>query len=179
MKKIRITCVDPKTKTQKGLFGDGCYGAVDCKDECCEYGCDVDLATLKLIDKHRKLIEPLIGAKIEDCFSTGLKKDDDYIGGAYRETAVRKSDKRCAFHLIGKRGCSLFYLWSTKGLPKRIVPTICRVFPLTWHRGDLFIDTPIRKSCKCKEKTPRGEKVPSLFDTQKKELRALFDIKEK
>ena len=178
MKKIRITCVDPKTKTQKGLFGDGCYGAANCSDECCEYGCDVDLATLKLIDKHRELIEPLIGAKIEDCFSTELKKDDDYIGGAYRETAVRKSDKRCAFHLIGKRGCSLFYLWSTKGLPKKIVPTICRVFPLTWHRGKLFIDTPIRKFCKCKEKTPRGEKVPSLFDTQKKELRALFDIKE-
>ncbi len=178
MNKIKIRHVDPKTKTQKGLFGDGCYGAVKCNDECCEYGCDVDLATLKLIEKHRKLIEPLIGAKIEDCFSTELKKDDDYIGGAYRETSVRKSDGRCAFHLREKRGCSLFQLWITKRLPKKIIPTICRIFPLTWHRGKLFIDTPIREFCKCREKTPRGERVPSLFDTQKKELRALFDILE-
>lgn len=177
MKKIRLDYVDPRTKTRKGLFGEGCYSS-SCSDECCEWGCDVDLATLKLIMKHQDLIEPLIGAKIEDCFSTELKKDDDYIGGAYRETAVRKSDKRCAFHLTGgKRGCSLFYLWS-KGLPKKIVPTICRIYPLTWHRGKLFVDSPIRELCKCREKTPKDMKVPSLFETQKKEIRALFDMEE-
>lgn len=177
MGKIRITRVDAKTKTQNGLFGDGCYGS-ECRDECCEYGCDVDLDTLKLIEKHKKHIEPLIKAKVADCFSTELKKDEDYLGGAYRSTAVRKSDKTCAFHLIGKKGCSLFYVWTKKKLPKRIVPTICRIFPLTWHRGRLFIDTPLRKSCKCVEATPKGVKVPSLFETQKKELNALFDIRE-
>lgn len=176
MKKIRITNIDPRTKTQPGLFGDGCYGSTKCNDDCCEYGCDVDLVTLKLIGKHRRLIEPLIKAKIEDCFSTELKKDDDYIGGAYRETAVRKKDKLCAFHMIGKRGCSLFYLWAEKGLPKRIVPTICRVYPITWHRGKLFIDTPLRKDCVCKEKAAKDICVPSLFETQKKEIRALFEM---
>lgn len=176
MKKITIRHIDPKLKKQKGLFDDGCMGASDCKDECCEWGCDIDLVTLKLIEKHRHEIEPLIGARIEDCFSTRLKKDDDYIGGAYRETAVRKSDKRCAFHLIGKRGCSLFSMWAEKKAPKRIVPTICRVYPITWHRGTLFIDSPLRKPCKCKEPTPKGAKVPSLLDTQKKELRALFEF---
>ncbi|MBI5642420.1 MAG: hypothetical protein HY954_02985 [Deltaproteobacteria bacterium] len=177
MKKIKITYVDPKTKTQNGLFGEGCYGSA-CEDECCEYGCDVDLATLKLIYKHKDLIEPLIKAKVENCFSTELKIDDDYIGGSYRETAVRKKDKICAFHLVGKRGCSLFYLWATKKAPKRIVPTICRVYPITWHRGKLFIDRPLRKSCKCKDAVPKGSKVPSLFETQKKEIRAVFDIQE-
>lgn len=175
--KISITEVDPRTKTQKGLFGEGCYES-QCTDDCCEWGCDVDLATLKLINKHRDLIEPLIGARIEDCFSTKLKEDDDYIGGAYRETSVRKSDSRCAFHLVGKKGCSLFLLWATKKLPKKIVPTICRTYPITWHRGRLFVDS-LRKVCKCKEKTPKGMEVPSLFETQKKEIRALFDIREK
>lgn len=178
MKKIRITEVDPRTKTQKGLFGTGCYGS-DCQDVCCRYGCDVDLATIKLIEKHRDLIEPLVEAKIEDCFKTPLKKDDDYIGGAYRETATRDEDDTCAFKLKGRRGCSLFFLWATKKLPKRIVPTICRVYPITWHRGRLFVDTPLWAPCKCKEATPRGMKIPSLFETQKKEIRALFDISEK
>lgn len=178
MAKIKIKEVDPKTKTQTGLFGDGCYGS-DCESECCEYGCDVDLTTLKLIYKHKDLIEPLIKAKVEDCFCTELKKDDDYIGGAYRETKVRQKDKTCSFRIVGKKGCSLFYVWATHKLPKKIVPTICRIFPLTWHRGRLFIDTPIRKACVCKMPIPKGVEVPSLFETQKKELKALFDIKEK
>lgn len=178
MKKIKITEIDPRTKTQKGLFGEGCYGS-SCQDECCEYGCDVDLTTLKLIYKHKDQIEPLIKAKVEDCFATELKQDDDYIGGAYRETAVRKADKTCKFRLIDQRGCSLFYLWAKKGLPKKIVPTICRVYPITWHRGRLFVDTPLRTGCKCKELTQKGAVIPSLFETQKKEIMALFDIQEK
>jgi hypothetical protein len=179
MNKIKITTVDPEVYTHKGLFDEGCYGS-KCDDDCCEYGCDMDLATLKLVKKHRKLVEPLIKAKIEDCFSTELTEDDDYIGGAYRETAVREKDDRCAFHLIGKKGCSLFYLWAVKGLPKRIVPTICRSYPITWHRGRLFVDRPLRRACKCRERKPKGvATVPSIFETQKKEIRALFDIQER
>ncbi|MBI1911874.1 MAG: hypothetical protein HYS21_07700 [Deltaproteobacteria bacterium] len=177
MSKIKITDVDPKIMAQNGLWGEGCYGS-DCHSICCEYGCDVDLATLKLIYKHKDLIEPLIKAKVEDCFATKLKIDDDYIGGAYRETATREKDKTCAFRLHDQKGCSLFYLWAVKKLPKKIVPTICRVYPVTWHRGRLFIDTPLRKECKCKEIVPKGTKVPSLFDTQKKEIMALFDIQD-
>ena len=179
MNKIKITEVDPEIYTHKGLFGEGCYGS-NCDDKCCEFGCDVDLASYKLIKRYARLIEPLIKAKIEDCFSTKLKEDDDYIGGAWRETAVRASDDRCAFHLIGKQGCSLFYLWAKKGLTKRLIPTICRTYPITWHRGRLFVDRPIRRACKCRERIPKGMKsVPSIYETQKKEIRALFDIKEK
>lgn len=176
MKKIKIDHVDPKLMKQQGLYGDGCYGS-DCHSVCCEYGCDVDATTLKLIYRHKDLIEPLVRAKIEDCFSTPLKQDDDYIGGAFRETATRKEDKTCAFRLRdGQKGCSLFYLWITKKLPKRIIPTICRTYPVTWHRGKLFIDTPLRSECVCKLKPPADTIAPSLFDTQKKEVLALFEI---
>lgn len=174
--KIPITTIDKACTTQTGLHGEGCYGC-SCDDDCCQWGCDVDLATLKLIFKNRKLIEPLIKAKLEDCFKTELKVDDDYAGGSYRETGVRAKDTRCFFHLHEPRGCSLFYLWAKKGLPKRIVPTICRVYPLTWHRGRLFVDTPIRQLCKANEKTAKGVKAPSLLDTQMKELKLLFNIK--
>lgn len=177
VKKIKITFVDPKTKTRKGLFGEGCYLS-ECKDECCSWGCDVDYGTIKTIERHKDLVEPLVEAQIEDCFKTELKIDDDYIGGAFRETMVRKEDNRCAFHLKGKKGCSLFYLWATRKLPKKIVPTICRTYPITWHRGKLFVDG-MKKSCKAREKTPKGMTVPSLWDTQKKEIKALFDIQEK
>ncbi len=177
VKKITIRSVDPEVFTHKGLFDEGCYGS-RCNDDCCVYGCDVDYASYKLILKHRRLIEPLIKAKVEDCFSTELKEDDDYIGGAFRETEVRESDELCAFHLRGKKGCSLFYLWATKGLPKKLVPTICKVYPITWHRGKLFVDRPLKRACKCREKKPAGVKaVPSIFDTQRRDVLALFDFK--
>lgn len=176
--RIPIKTVDLKIASHKGLFDEGCYGS-QCQDECCGWGCDIDFATIKLIMKHRDKVEALTGAKVEDCFKTPLKVDDDYVGGAYRETAVRKSDKLCCFHLKGSKGCSLFYLWIKEKLPKRIVPTICRTYPVTWHRGKLFADLPLKKNCKAKEKTPKGVKVASLFETQKKELKALFDIPKK
>ena len=175
-KKIKITSIDPRIKKDRGLWGDGCYGA-SCMDECCIWGCDVDLATIELIEEHRDLIEPLTGAGIDTCFKTPLKEDEDYIGGSYRETRVRAEDGLCAFHLTGgTRGCALFTVWAKHNLPKFIVPTICRVYPVTWHRGELFKDSPIRPSCKVKEKTPKGSPAPSLFETQEKEIRELFDI---
>jgi hypothetical protein len=175
VKKIKISYVDPDIKTQRGLFGDGCMDA-NCYDICCENGCDVDLASLRLIYRYRHMIEPLIKAKLEDCFATVLKADNDYIGGAYCETAVMERDGRCAFHLVDRKGCSLFYLWWKEGLPKKIVPTICRAYPITWHRGRLFVDRPLRRACKCLEKNTGGMKLPSLYETQKREIRALFDI---
>lgn len=178
MKKIKIRRVDEEIKKRKGLFDGGCKTA-RCNDDCCMWGCDVDASSLKLILKHKGVIEPLIGRTVEECFSTPVKRDNDYVGGAYRETLVRKEDGRCAFHLAGKRGCSLFIAWAKHGAPKMTVPTICRIYPVTWHRGKLFADSPIKKLCKCMEKTPRGEKVPSMFETQKKEILALFEIAEK
>ncbi|MDH4227441.1 MAG: hypothetical protein OEV59_06780 [Deltaproteobacteria bacterium] len=176
IRKIKIHRVDEDIFLQKGLFGDGCYGS-PCDDMCCRYGCDVDYSTLKVILKNRKKVEKLIGARIEDCFSTHVKVDDDYIGGAYAETRVRKEDNICAFHLRGEKGCALFYLWKIKGVSKRIIPTICRTYPITWHRGFLTIDRPLRKQCKCLEKYGcKKTTPPSLYDTQKKEVHALFDV---
>ncbi len=176
-KKIAVRNVDPRLSSHNGLFGEGCTGSL-CSDECCQWGCDIDLAALKLIMQHFYLIEPIINAKIEECFSTGLIEDDDYVGGAYRETVVREADNRCAFHLVGKRGCSLFYLWAVKGISKTIVPAICRVYPITWNRGELYIDSPLIEACKCLESPPDGSKVPSLLHTQREEVGALFEIKE-
>ncbi|HHD10902.1 MAG TPA: hypothetical protein ENK42_00540 [Deltaproteobacteria bacterium] len=178
IKKIKIRKIDPEVVRQKGLFGGGCL-ETGCDDICCEYGCDVDYGTLKLIYRYRHLIEPLIGASVDDCFSTELTPDDDYIGGAYRETLVREEDERCAFHLKDGRGCSLFYLWQTKGLPKRIVPTICRIYPITWHRGHLFVDRPIKRACRCLERVPKGVYIPSIYETQRRDILALFDIEPK
>ncbi|HLC18609.1 MAG TPA: hypothetical protein VJM57_06300 [Thermodesulfobacteriota bacterium] len=176
-KKIRIRNVDPEVFTHKGLFDEGCYGS-ECEDDCCVYGCDVDYESLKLIYKHRDLIEPLIKTRIEECFLTELTRDNDYVGGAYRETATRDSDGLCKLHLVGKKGCSLFYLWAARGLPKTMVPTICRVYPITWHRGRLFVDRPLKRACKARERKPKGVKeVPSIFDTQSKEVLALFDLR--
>ena len=175
IKKIKIKKINLDIVRQKGLFDEGCYESA-CNDICCEYGCDVDLASLKLIYKHRKQIEPLIKAKIEDCFQSGLKADDDYIGGGWRETEVREKDQRCMFHLHKESGCSLFYLVGKKGLPEQLIPTICKTYPITWNRGDLFVDRPLRQICKCREIIPKDRWIPSLYETQKKYLKRVFDI---
>ena len=174
--KIKISTIDPEVFTHKGLFAEGCYGS-KCEDECCVWGCDMDYGTLKVVLKHRDMVEPLIGEKIENCFSTELARDDDYAGGAYRQTRVRDEDDRCAFHLRGEKGCALFYLWLKEGLPKTIVPTICRTYPITWNRGALFVDRPLRRQCKAREAKPMGAAMaPSVWATQKKEVLALFDF---
>lgn len=173
--RIKVTSIAPDIHVQNGLFDEGCYEK-DCEDICCQYGCDVDRSSLKLIEKYKKRIEPLVKAKIEDCFSTPLKADDDYIDGGWRETAVRPSIDRCMFHFPDKKGCTLYYLHKIKGLPKKLVPTICKTYPITWNRGELFIDRPLRSECKCLDATG-GREVPSIFDTQKHELGAVFDIK--
>ena len=174
VKKIKITHIDPAIHVQNGLFDEGCYGS-DCDDICCQYGCDVDYQSYKLILKHSKKIERLTKAKIEDCFSTPLKPDDDYIDGGWRETAVNPKIERCMFHFPDKKGCTLFYLWKIKGLPKELVPTICKTYPITWNRGDLFVDRPLRSECKCLDATG-GREVPSLYETQKIEVARVFDI---
>ncbi len=174
-RKIPISTIHPAAIKTNGLYDEGCWGC-NCDDECCELGCDVDLATLKLIMLYRDIIEPLIKTDIEKCFSTGVVEDDDFIGGGYRSTAVRDSDNRCAFHLREKRGCALFNVRANHKLPKGIIPTICRIYPLTWHRGLLYVDSPIRKLCKIREKPPKGTRVPSLLETQGKEVSALFQI---
>lgn len=177
MKKIRISEIAPAAAETNGLYGEGCYGC-NCDDECCELGCDVDLDTLELIMRHKDLIAPLLetGGDLEGCFSTGIVEDDDFIGGGYRSTAVRDSDNRCAFHLLGKRGCALFNVWANHKLPKKIIPTICRIYPLTWHRGLLYVDSPIRKLCKIRDTPPDGAKAPSLLETQGGEVSELFQI---
>jgi hypothetical protein len=173
---IKIRRIDPEVFTHKGLFDEGCYGS-KCSDVCCAWGCDMDYGTYKLVKKYRRMIEPLIKDKVENCFSTKLTFDNDYVDGAYRETRVREEDDRCAFHLRDQKGCALFYLWLTKGLPKRIVPTICRTYPITWNRGELFVDKPLRKECKALEARPKGvEMAPTVWDTQKKDVFALFDF---
>lgn len=175
MGKIKITDVDYEIFLHKGLFGDGCYGA-ECDDECCQWGCVVDLESYNLIVKHRDLIEPLIEDTIEECFDTEMRRDRDYLGGSVIESKSRERDGRCAFHLSEGKGCSLYYLWRTKGISKRIIPTICKIWPVSWYRGYLILTTPIRRACKCNEKAPEGLEVPNLYETQRMEIHSLFDI---
>lgn len=176
VKKLSINKIDPELFAVNGLFDDGCYGS-DCDDICCKYGCHVDLGAIKIIEQNKKAIERMTKRKLEDCFCTPIIKNDDYLGGGYRESDTHDEVDMCAFHFQDKIGCSLFYLWAKKGVSKRILPTICRTFPLTWHEGELMVDRPIRSECKALEAvTPRGRTVPNLFETQKKEVFSLFDI---
>ena len=177
MKKIRITEIDPKVMTQIGLYDEG--ATVACARMSVASTAVTWIRHLKLINKHKDLIEPLIHAKVEDCFKTELKEDDDYIGGAYRETAVRKKDKTCAFRLVGKRGCSLFICGRRKG-PEEDSAYDMQGLPITWHRGRLFHRHALEKVLQVQGKARKGQNgAIALRDAEEGDTGGLFEIVEK
>jgi len=169
MKKIEITKIAKKVLSFRGLGHKGCYGA-DCDDECCKYGADIDKESYDLIFKNRKSVEKAIEAKLEDCFKDAWYDEEDFLGGNGTETKVGKSGF-CMFHNPKGKGCVLYELVNVNKLPRRIIPSICRLYPLTWRGGELTVAGDIYDSCDCK----LSQK--NILETQKKEIEDIFEIR--
>jgi len=54
-----------------------------------------------------------------------------------------------------------------------MIPSACRLYPLTWDRGKLFIEN-IKKNCVCIHKDNKIKK--SVYKTQKKEIDDIFSF---
>ena len=174
--KIKITSISPGVFSQKGFDSCGCYGCA-CADACCRYGADVDQESHRLIMEHRCYIEKRLGAKLESCFEAKWSEEKDYLGGPSIRAAQRASGF-CMFHLPDARGCVLFELAHKQGVPKRIIPSICRLYPLTWSSGKLLVYDEvygtIEPSCNCMD--PKNITLRMLFETQKDPIGDIFYI---
>jgi len=189
MEKIKINKISAKAKKQKG-FSEGPFaGCLNCPcgpdrtgGACCKYGCDVDKESFDLIYKNRDLIEPVIERKFEDCFDNEWMKGN-YLGGSGVGSLVREEDGFCIFHKKGAKGCWLVDLVIRKGLPRRLIPTICRIYPLTWtDEGELILvddggEDEIEPGCDCNSVENKTDK--NILETQKEELEDIFDIEVK
>ncbi|MBW3020992.1 hypothetical protein KY334_06885 [Candidatus Woesearchaeota archaeon] len=182
--KIKLTKVSQKCFTQKGFDERGCYGC-DCKDSCCKYGADFDKEAYDLVIKNKNLIEPLVGLPIEKCFETKFSGDKEFLGG----NSIRsiKGKNYCIFHNKEGKGCILYGLVLSKKLNRRAIPSICKLFPLTWENKKLIYYEELKNEegfplCKvpsdCNCLDPENKTKKSLFQTQKQDIDDIFEIKE-
>ena len=174
MNKIEITSISPDVYFQKGFDKQGCYRS-SCRDECCVYGCDVDKVAYQLIFENRRAIETILGRELEDCFEDHWSYEEDFLGGnAIRSTVSERG--YCTFHVPSGKGCALYQLVSEAGVSRRLVPSVCRLYPLTWVDGVLRLADDFEEfkgACNC---NGDDASMQSLFETQRREIEDIFTI---
>ncbi len=171
MKKIHITGIDESVYLFRGIDKTGCFHT-KCNDECCRHGADVDRESYDLIFKYREVIEKEIGCRLESCFKKRWLNDEHYLGGNAIESRVGVSGF-CMFHAAEGKGCALYKLVREKDLPRRLIPSICRLYPLTWSARKLIVTDEIYPSCNCMK---RDAFADSILTTQKREVEDIFRI---
>ncbi len=172
MKKITISEIASEVYSFRGFDHVGCHGC-GCDDACCVYGADFDKESYQLVIKNRDLVEGRTGTKVEDCFTGEWSGDREFLGGDNTASRVGSSGY-CMFHVPAGKGCVLFNLVMERGLPRRMIPSICRLYPLTWSDGELMIAEDLYPRCNC---TYRNRTTSNLLETQKHEMEDIFDIK--
>ncbi|MGK5095250.1 hypothetical protein WDW89_24970 [Deltaproteobacteria bacterium TL4] len=181
MKKIKISEIAPDVLKLQGFssgsFG-GCLSRACGSDQqggaCCHLGVNTDKESYDLILKHRKLVEEAIELKFEDCFNSEWNGDPEFLGRGSIGTRVRKKDNYCVFHSAKGKGCELVSLVIKNKLPRRMIPSACRLYPITWDKGRLFLSSPIFENCDCLRSDNPSKKT--IFDTQKKAIDNIFEI---
>ncbi len=175
--KIKISKISKQSFIQKGFDERGCFGC-KCNDSCCKYGSDFDKESYDLVISNKNLIEPLINKKIEDCFEKKWSNDNEFLGNN-STSSIKGNHGFCVFHNTEGKGCILYNLVNVKKINKRIIPSICRLFPLNWHKGELIVYNEQKKEvipndCNCVDLQNTTSK--NILETQKKEINDIFDI---
>jgi Fe-S-cluster containining protein len=110
-------------------------------DACCQYGCDVDLTERDAILARADVIRPVLSAEVRDLpwfDESAPEQDPDTPSGIVVRTAVH--DDGCLFLAHDKRGCAIHRASVEQGWDFRgTKPTICRLFPLTYGEGAIFV----------------------------------------
>ena len=110
-------------------------------DACCQYGCDVNLFERDAIRARADQIRPLLRADARDTAWFDERKpelDPDVPSGTVVRTAVLGDG--CVFLAHDRRGCAIHRAAVEQGWDYRgVKPTICRLFPLTYGDGAIFV----------------------------------------
>lgn len=173
MNKIVITKIADEILSHKGFDQRGCYGCM-CNDTCCASGADVDRETYDMIMAHRQAIEQVLQISLDVCFEKEWLGQTDFLGENAISTTIRNGI--CALHLPNGRGCALFYLAMRDNLPRRLIPSTCRLYPLTWQNGELALFNGIAPSCNCLDTENCG--VKTLWETQQEAIEDILLIEQ-
>ena len=134
--KLKITSVDENVLVDH--YHSRCMECPSCDDNCCHYGCPVDVSEMNRILTYRDELEQRTSLPASEWFTTETEPRNGFPSGEIVRTRV--IDNRCVF--LGKisRGCHLHALALEKGLdPHDIKPLICFLFPLTWDNSCLYV----------------------------------------
>jgi len=178
MKKIPITKIDPDVFHLRGIAEGSFSKCLESPcgrskgDGCCWWGVSVDRESYGLMKKHQKRLDAFLPVPLDECFE-GTNDDPEFLGGGAIDTKVRK-DHWCALHHTDKRGCALVDFVFKNGLPHRMIPSACRIYPLTWERGKLKVAKTIYKNCHCLLDQHTVDE--SFFESHRKELEDIFAI---
>ena len=173
---MKITNISRDAMALKGFDERGCFGC-NCKDSCCRFGADFDKESYELLLENRELVEEQTGIKIEDCF-LDWSGDPFFLGGNSIEGKLHNGT--CIFHNRKGKGCILFGLVIKHGLDRRMIPSTCRLFPLTWDKTSLVAYPEIKikqmpdipEDCNVFEEQNKVTK--SLLQTQAFEIKDIF-----
>ncbi|MFA7662550.1 MAG: hypothetical protein WCX88_01365 [Patescibacteria group bacterium] len=176
MDKILIKKISKEVYQQKGFPLGPFNECPTCKcgenqqgGACCEDGADVDKEAYELILKHKDLLKSKLGFSIEECFKKDwLENDSEFLGGKGISTTIKNNT--CPFQSPKDRCCELVKVVLENDLPRKMIPSTCRLYPLLWDNGELFVRE-IEKNCICAQKENNAK---SIFETQKKDIEDIF-----
>jgi Fe-S-cluster containining protein len=110
-------------------------------DACCQYGCDVDLTERDAILQRADAIRAVLSTQAQSLpwFDESAPEcDPDTPSGIVVRTAVLNDG--CIFLSHDRRGCAIHRASIEQGWDFRgVKPTICRLFPLTYGEGAIFV----------------------------------------
>ena len=75
-----------------------------------------------------------------------------------------------------QKGCVLFKLAEEEQLPRRIIPSICRLFPISWNNGTMeyYEKENIPAVCNCLD--PGNTNARAVIETQSEAIEDIFEI---
>ncbi len=139
-----------------------------CRDQCCNYGVDIDRTNMERLRSLGPAFERFAGVPQSEWFTSEIAADPEFPSGEHGRT--RAANGKCVFADVGKRGCRIHAWCLEQGLDYHLYkPMVSILFPLTFEHGAL-VPSPeaVDGSLVCS-----GEGV-SLYDGVRDELRYFF-----
>jgi Fe-S-cluster containining protein len=148
-----------------------CMECTFCKDQCCEWGADIDMQNVERVMKYKDELEQFTGITSEKWFDESEKKwDAEYPGGDYMRTTYDEEKDYCIFLNTKGRGCMLHSFALHKGIDyHEIKPFFCSMFPVTYMDGVLMTPEEIDENL-----TACLGEGPTLYQGSRDELKYYF-----
>ena len=145
-----------------------CMACGFCKDQCCSYGVDIDVANAEALRALGPDFQAFVGIAESEWFTDEIIDDVEFPSGRHRRTRTRGS--HCVFHKSDGRGCTIHAYCLDRGLDyHRYKPMVSILFPLTFEHGCLVPSSEVvDKSLVC-----AGD-GPSLYEGVRDELGYFF-----